>query len=92
VTSTKFEIALGNVVSDSNNKNDVLSNNTVAGQEYNCSDAAIHWMINAGVNLPNDVSRNIFQNTPGDYGQALRQLTNSNKSSGFAPNGHGSCH
>lgn len=90
VTATKFEIALGSVVSDSKGKNYMLSND-LGGQEYNCTDAGIHWMVNAGVNLPSNASRNMFTNTPGDYGQAIRQLSNSNKNSGNAPTGHGHC-
>lgn len=90
VSSTKFEIALNNVVSDNILKNYVLSNLN-GGSQYNCTDAAINWMVNAGVNLPNDVPRGIFNNTPGDYGQALRQLSDSSKAPGAAPNGKGPC-
>ena len=48
-------------------------------------------MVNAGVNLPNSTSRGIFSTTPGDFGQDLRQLNNSNKVSGSAPTGKGPC-
>lgn len=48
-------------------------------------------MTNGGVNLPNSLPRGIFNNTSGDYGQALRQLNDANKNAGFAPNGHGAC-
>lgn len=90
VSETKFTIALNDVVSASGIKNYILS--TVnGGQEFNCTDAAIEWMTSAAVVLPQDASRGYFQNTPGDYGQALRNTSGSNKAGGNAPTGHGPC-
>lgn len=66
VTEVKFQIALNNVISDNILEGYILSNN--AGNQYNCTDAAINWIVNAGVNLPPDALRGIFKNTPGDYG------------------------
>lgn len=90
VNSSQFQFALNNVIADNLTKNYILSN-VNGGIEYNCTDAAINWMTNAGINLPNSSPRGIFNNTPGDFGQALRQIANANKNSGFAPTGHGAC-
>ena len=58
---------------------------------YNCTDAALKWMNAADSNL-SSVPRGIFNNTPGDFGQELRNnYETSNKSSGKAANSKGPC-
>ena len=91
VNVTQFNAALGRVANDSANANYVLSKGQSPASEYNCTDAALTWMSTAGVKLPASVSRRAFNNTPGDYGQALKSQPGATAASGFAPSGHGSC-
>ena len=69
VTQVQFEAALGKVEDDFINKNYNLTNFTF--NEYNCTDAAISWMNVAGANF-RDSSFGLFKNTPGAFGQVLR--------------------
>ena len=69
VTSQQFEAALQKVESDFNNKDYKLTD--ALGTEYNCTDAAISWMNAAGQNFGNSPTL-IFKNTPGSFGQTLR--------------------
>jgi hypothetical protein len=88
VTATQFNAALSGVVSDNSTSNYVLSD--IGGTEYNCTDAALYWMNKAGTHLPT-ASRGLFNNTPGDFGQALRNIGGANTTPGTAPQGHGPC-
>ena len=83
VTSVEFISALAQVKNDFNNKNYNVLN-------YNCTDAALYWMNAAGANLA-DKSRGVFKNTPGDYGQELRNISTANKNGGIAPQSKGPC-
>jgi len=58
--------------------------------EYNCTDAALRWMNAAGAGL-SSISRNLFSNTPGDFGQALRTNPNADSTGGYGPGGKGPC-
>lgn len=57
---------------------------------YNCTDAAIGLMNDGGANL-SSVPRGSFNNTPGDFGQALRVIPSANKNGGNAITGKGPC-
>lgn len=83
VNSIEFTSALAQV------KGDFTSTNyNVLG--YNCTDAGLKWMNAADAGLP-DASRGAFKNTPGDYGQELRNKSGANKAGGNAPNSKGPC-
>jgi len=88
VSVTNFNAALTGVVLDNGTSNYVLTN--AFGSERNCTDAALSWMSNAGVGLP-VASRGAFTNTPGDFGQALRNVSGASTASGTAPPSHGPC-
>ncbi|WP_199140531.1 hypothetical protein [Pedobacter sp. ASV12] len=93
VTEEQFGLALSSVLSDGNGAIYNLGNNIASGQEYNCTDAALLWMGNAGIKLPASTPRGLFNNTPGDYGQVLAKVSGAKSTSTnvSAPNGHGAC-
>ena len=91
VTATQFNAALGRVVTDNANANYILSNGQAPYPEYNCTDAALTWMSTASLQIPGNVARGAFDNTPGDYGQALRSFNGANTAKSTAPSGHGAC-
>ncbi|QNR83022.1 hypothetical protein H9N25_13655 [Pedobacter riviphilus] len=86
VTKEQFEAALQKVESDFNTKDYVLHN--LNSTEYNCTDAAISWMNAAGANFGNSASGS-FKNTPGGFGQVLRNIPGAytNPSSGIPSKG-----
>lgn len=88
VSATNFNASLTGVVLDNGTSNYVLTN--LFGRERNCTDAALSWMSDAGIGLP-VASRGAFTNTPGDFGQALRNVSGVSTASGTAPQGHGPC-
>jgi hypothetical protein len=90
VSSTQFNAALQLLSSNEKFADYVLSNRSGAN-EYNCTDAGISWMAQASVHLPADASRGNFTNTPGDYGQALRNFNGAQTTPGYAPGSHGPC-
>ena len=59
---------------------------------HNCSDAALKWVNAAGAAIPS-VSRGVFNNTPGDLGQAVKQRAGAQnyQSQATAPASHGPC-
>lgn len=89
VTSGQFNAALNRLMQDYNSSNYVLSN--LFGTERNCTDAAISWMTVAGAYLPTQ-SRGSFSNTPGDFGQVLKNLSTASTIPGTAPQSHGPCY
>lgn len=88
VSQAQFQAALQKVESDFNSKSYILTN--VLGNEYNCTDAAMSWMNAAGGNFTNSTS-GLFNNTPGNFGQVLRNKPGaySNPSAGIT--GKGPC-
>ncbi len=91
VNASQFQTALGAVIYDNGFRQYILSDYLGGGSEYNCVDAARTWLMIAGVALPQDTNRGSFLNSPGDYGQALRNFNGANTTSGNAPNSHGPC-
>ncbi|WP_143009657.1 hypothetical protein [Pedobacter soli] len=83
VTALQFNQALQAMTSDFNSANYNLTS-------YNCTDAALGWMNAAGANLAN-APRGLFNNTPGDLGQALRNKSNANKNGGYGMSSKGAC-
>jgi hypothetical protein len=69
VTKEQFEAGLQKVQSDFDTKDYVLHN--LNSTEYNCTDAAVSWMNAAGANFGNSAIGS-FKNTPGGFGQVLR--------------------
>lgn len=91
VNEGQFNNALQQIKNDFSNAKYVLFPYAdLANREYNCSDAGISWLNASGANLSN-YPRGAFINTPGDFGQALRNFPNSNKMGGKAPSGNGPC-
>ncbi|RZJ49682.1 MAG: hypothetical protein EOO44_17825, partial [Flavobacterium sp.] len=85
VTKDQFDKALKKVESDAS-KEYRLDN--LNGTEYNCTDAAISWMNAAGANFGNSTS-GLFKNTPGNFGQVLKNIpgANTNPTSGISSKG-----
>ncbi|MGB4773869.1 MAG: hypothetical protein WBP45_01740 [Daejeonella sp.] len=83
-----FSEALNRVKYDYNNMDYRLSN--VVENEYNCTDAAKLWLFMGGASLPS-APRGAFENTPGDFGQALRNKPGAKLTYGTAPAGKGPC-
>ncbi|MFC3560832.1 hypothetical protein [Pedobacter jamesrossensis] len=83
VNSIEFTSALAQV------RNDYF-NNEYSVLNYNCTDAGLKWMNAADANF-SSVSRGIFNNTPGDFGQALRNNPDADGNPGIAPNSKGPC-
>ncbi len=92
VTASQFNAALSGVVSDNANSAYILTN-IQSGTEHNCTDAAISWIDDAGALFANPpaTTRGIFNNTPGDFGQALAGVSGSSTVPGTAPQSHGPC-
>jgi hypothetical protein len=88
VNASQFNSALSGVVNSSASQY-VLSN-VQSGPENNCTDAAVAWMRAAGVTLPAG-GAGLFVNDPGDFGQALTNVTGASTTPGNAPTGHGAC-
>jgi|GEM_PF-1979755 len=88
VTKEQFEAALQKVESDFDTKDYVLLN--INGKEYNCTDAAISYMNAAGANFGNS-SIGLFKNTPGTFGQVLRNKSGANLYPGNGIYGKGPC-
>ena len=88
VTQVQFNAALNQLVNDYINKNYRLFNSYSA--EYNCTDASLKWLSEAGTYLPN-ASKGAFINTPGDFGQSLRNIPGNIGISGVAPQSAGVC-
>jgi hypothetical protein len=64
----------------------------LGGTEYSCTDAAINWMSDAGINIPLSSPRGLFKNTPGDYGQKLAKINGAKKiPETAAPTSKGPC-
>ncbi len=92
VSAAQFQAALSNVIYDNGFSMYTLSAYQLnTHSEYNCTDAAIQWMRNASVTMPASTNRGIFVNSPGDYGQALKNLNGANTTAGNAPISHGAC-
>ncbi len=83
VTESQFNASLSKLTSDFNNAQYNL-------RTYNCTDAALSWMNAAGANI-SSVPRGLYNNTPGDLGQALRSKPTANKNGGNAAAGKGPC-
>ncbi|WP_293743677.1 hypothetical protein [uncultured Pedobacter sp.] len=83
VTALQFNQALQAMTSDFNSTNYNLTS-------YNCTDAALNWINAAGANLAS-APRGLFNNTPGDFGQVLRNKSNANKNEGYGMSGKGAC-
>lgn len=88
VTKAQFEAALQKVESDFTSKKYVLTN--LNSTEYNCTDAALSWMNAAGASFGNS-STGLFKNTPGDFGQVLRNKSGTVLSPGKGITGKGPC-
>ncbi len=88
VNAGQFNAALARLSQDNATSNYTLSN--MIGTERNCTDAAISWMTVAGATLPSQ-SRGSFSNTPGDFGQVLKNLSGATTTTGAAPQSHGPC-
>ncbi|WP_419802266.1 hypothetical protein [Mucilaginibacter sp.] len=90
VSAVEFNAALQLVVDNESLAHYQLS--TVGGiNEYNCTDAAIHWMWEANVNVPSGTPNGSLNTSPGQYGQDLRSVSGTNTTPGYAPNSHGDC-
>ena len=87
VTKEQFEAALKKVEND---KDQIYRLTNLSLNEYNCTTAAISWMNAAGANFTNS-SSGLFKNTPGSFGQVLRNKAGAyvNPSSGII--GKGPC-
>jgi hypothetical protein len=90
VTASQFNAALSGVINDNTNASYILSNLQLSYSEYNCTDAAISWMNDAGQNFKASAS-GAFVNTPGNFGQALDSISGVSATPGKAPQGHGPC-
>lgn len=92
VTQAQFGLALSSVLNDSKGTVYNLSDFVFGGEEYNCTDAAINWMSDAGINIPLSSPRGLFKNTPGDYGQKLAKINGAKKiPETAAPTSKGPC-
>ncbi len=63
VTQAQFGLALTEVLNNSKGTEYVLANYVAGGTEYNCTDAAVNWMSDAGIQIPFDSPRGLFTNT-----------------------------
>lgn len=88
VTKAQFDAGLQKVKDDFDDKQYVLAN--LSSAEYNCTDAAISWMNAAGAGFGNSTS-GLFKNTPGDFGQVLRNKQGANLNPGSGILGKGPC-
>lgn len=92
VTEAQFGLALSEVRNDDIGSKYVLADHLVGSAEYNCTDAAINWMSDAGVQIPLDSPRGLFVNSPGNYGQKLGKVNGALEiGDTAAPNGKGPC-
>lgn len=89
VSKAQFDAGLQKLESDFNSKNYILFNNGLLN-EYNCTDAAISWMNAAGASFGNS-SSGLFNNTPGTFGQVLRNIQGANKNPTTGISGKGPC-
>jgi hypothetical protein len=90
VTQDQFNKALEKVEFDFNNKQYILTN--TIGDEYNCTDAALSWMNAAGANFGNSSSSSaFFKNTPGSFGQVLRNMPGASVGTQYGVLGKGQC-
>ncbi|MEX8549318.1 MAG: hypothetical protein V5804_17085 [Mucilaginibacter sp.] len=92
VNASQFNAALQLVVDNGNLAQYQLSVNSILGiNEYNCTDAAIHWMWQANVNVPNGAPNGSLNTSPGQYGQDLLSMPGVSTTSSQAPSSHGAC-
>lgn len=88
LNESQFNLALQGMKNDFEHAYYGLSN--INSNQYNCVDAAKSWLGSTGTNLP-DAPRGFFKNTPGDFGQALRNQTGADVNKGVAPVSDGPC-
>lgn len=75
VSQQQFEKGVNKMKEDFANAFYRLDN--LSGTEYNCTDAAISWMNAAGAQFK-DSSFGMFKNTPGSFGQVLKEMPGAN--------------